>query len=151
MLLLKENYKNWLIGITSLFYLNSGTAQKQISPCFTVEHPKVLYMPESFHLKKNGNYAIISLYCFTDSIGNVLKYKPFALYMKRIESDKLKRDYNYYLKKSNGMSKKEANKYANWVIKSIAGLVKIERVKPPIRCNEKITNMNSHSIEFILE
>jgi hypothetical protein len=78
------------------------------SPCFENEHPKVMILPDSFDLKTQNQYALLFTNCIFDSNGIILEFKPFSIYIKNKDDNKLVKEYNYYLNKATNIPEREA-------------------------------------------
>jgi hypothetical protein len=124
------------------------------APCFISEIPKVITLPDSFNLKKPHFIAIFYASCYFDSLGNILEILPQHILIKNIATNEPVKEY-YYWKgwedSAINMSNKEAVKYAAWAMKELPRLTKMKRYPPNIKCTEKITNRNVHTLDYRLE
>jgi hypothetical protein len=108
-------------------------------------------LPDSFDLKTQNQYALLFTVCIFDSTGEILEIKPFSIYIKNKDDNKVVKEYNYYQKKSQNISEKEALMYYYWAIQALPKVTKLKHLPPHIRCAEIITNKNSHALDYRLE
>lgn len=149
--------RNFLIG-TLIFLICHASAQAQISsgkrptnyPCFAIKHPKIVNMPDSFGLKKEDYYAILTIDCEYDSLGKIQSFEPFNLFVKSLKTEKPIKKYSFYNREGINICSVEAKRYYNWAIESLPTQTAFVRRIDDALC-VSVSNKNFVHLEYRLE
>ncbi len=133
----------------SCYSQKSGHAngEQVFAPCFHVEQPKVIQLPDSLKLK-GGVFISFQLTCFYDSLGAILKLVPQVLFIQNGTSTIGKYFFwKNWQDRSVNVKQIDANTYADWAKAELPRIIRIVRYPSNIRCTQKIAKQNSLLLE----